>query len=689
MNTKKSNAKKKSNLRMVRKETANPFKKLSNFINNSIKRRLVVHTLFNIFILAVMIISLSSTLISNSTINAVEDSVTQLARISAKKVSDRFDSYALILSELSTNSIVTSGTTATYILTDFLAEKSTFYSDSLGTVTFMYFDAEGVDSVSGFSISGTEYFTNAMNGNTIVSDPFLNGESVIYPIATKVLSNGHTKGVLVCFVSMESIAISAETAKLSDWDYPYILNQQGTVVYGSYAQNVIDKHNAINMAKSNSAYANIASIEQAAINGTSHLGYDEYDGDPRIVVSYPIESAPGWTLMMSVDPTSFTASVPQSTAMLYTITTVVLLISAYFVVRMAKVIIEPIHICVDRLQALTNGDIHSPVPIVPNEDEAGLLIDSTRTIVDTLNAIVQDMNVILNGMANGNFAVKSVAEDSYIGDFQPLILSIHNIQDNLAMTINTIDSSAGRVNAESASISNNAQSIAQSTTEQASTIDSLSLTIDETAEQIKGTTNDAVEAQKLALLTSNEMKTSSKQMERMMESMDNLVISSNEIAEIIGTIDSIAFQTNILALNAAVEAARAGQAGKGFAVVADEVRNLANKSAESANSTSGLITNSLQVVEESVRIAKENAKSIESVSKATAETVNLIEKIANASVEQSAAVDQIVSGIHDISATIQGNAAVAEESAAASVELSTQSEKLTSLVETFIVEEID
>ncbi len=670
-------------------KTLNPIKKLSDFIRNNIKRRLVVHTLVNIFILAVMIISLSSTLISNSTTNAVETSVTQLARISAQKISDRFDSYELILTELASNPIITSGTTSTNALATFLEEKSTFYSNNFGGVTFMFFSTDGVDPVSGFSISGTEYFTNAMNDKTIVSDPFVNGDSIVYPIGAKVMSNGSTKGVLVCFVNLESVAVSAETAKLSDWDYPYILNQSGTVVYGSYTQNVIDQHNAINTAKSNSAYSNIASVEQAAINGTSYLGYDEYNGDPRIVVSYPIESTPGWTLLMSVDPTSFTASIPQSTAMLYTITTVVLLISAYFVIRMAKVIIEPINICVERLQALTNGDIHSPVPTVPNKDEAGLLIDSTHTIVDTLNAIVQDMDEILNAMSNGNFTMKSTAEDSYIGDFQSLILSIHNIQDNLAMTINTIDSSAGRVNTESVSISNNAQSIAQSTTEQASTVDSLSITIDETAEQIKDTTRDALEAQKLAILTSEEMKTSSRQMERMMESMDHLATSSNEIAKIIETIDSIAFQTNILALNAAVEAARAGQAGKGFAVVADEVRNLANKSAESASSTASLIENSLRATEQSVSIAKDNAKSIESVSKITAETVSLIEKIAEASVKQSASVEEIVSGMHDISATIQGNAAVAEESAAASVELSTQSEMLTSLVETFVVDDLN
>ena len=322
----------------------------------------------------------------------------------------------------------------------------------------------------------------------------------------------------------------------------------------------------------------------------------------------------------------------------------------------------------------------------PQQDEIGELSRSISEVIGRSKKIVFDLRDRLDAMAGGNFT-ENLESEEYVGDYAPLLESLKHIQEDMNRTLQEVHASSVQVLSSAEQVNTGAQSLSQGATEQASSIEELSANMQDISHSIQASTKTAGEAYKLqgeagvAVLQSNE------KMEEMRKAMDDITAKSNEISKIIKTIDDIAFQTNILSLNAAIEAARAGAAGKGFAVVADEVGNLAQKSAKAAQNTGLLIEETIEAVEKGAKITEETAESLNSVSKSTEEVNTLIEKISAASSKDLEGITSLNQGLQQISSVVQANSATAEQSAAASEELTGQANKMNELVERFQLKE--
>ena len=235
---------------------------------------------------------------------------------------------------------------------------------------------------------------------------------------------------------------------------------------------------------------------------------------------------------------------------------------------------------------------------------------------------------------------------------------------------------ADQVSAAAGQVSSSSQALAEGASEQASSLEETSASLEEINSMAKRSSENAQNAKGLAEETRQVAEQGSKQMEEMLGAMNAIKQSSDNISKIIKTIDEIAFQTNILALNAAVEAARAGEAGMGFAVVADEVRSLAQRAAQAAKETAGMIDESMARSSNGVGISARVAETLNQITDKARRVNSLVAEIATASNEQSSGVEQVNSAVSQMDKVTQSNAAGAEETASAAEELTAQAMSL-------------
>ena len=257
------------------------------------------------------------------------------------------------------------------------------------------------------------------------------------------------------------------------------------------------------------------------------------------------------------------------------------------------------------------------------------------------------------------------------------------LQDNFNAAIAQFETAMADVATGAQAISHEAGDIAMSaddlsrrTEEQSSNVVETAAAVYEITTTVKVTADAAQEGHRLVSTTMADAEKSGEVVKRAIEAMNRIERSSNNIGQIIGAIDEIAFQTNLLALNAGVEAARAGDAGRGFAVVASEVRALAQRASESAKEIKGLISTSSSEVEAGVSLVVEAGRTLEKIAAQVMEINTVVSSIANSAQEQSTALQQVNEAVSNVEQDTQKNALMVSETTAASQKLQREAEEL-------------
>ena len=304
----------------------------------------------------------------------------------------------------------------------------------------------------------------------------------------------------------------------------------------------------------------------------------------------------------------------------------------------------------------------------------------TVSITRQLGAEPAEATALAQRVAAGDL---SVAVQLRAGDHNSLMAQLGRMQDSLVKVVGAVRMNADSVATASAQIAQGNQDLSQRTEEQASALQQTAASMEQLGATVRHNADNARQANALALGASSIAVKGGEVVGQVVDTMKGINDSSRKIADIIGVIDGIAFQTNILALNAAVEAARAGEQGRGFAVVASEVRSLAQRSAEAAREVKNLINASVERVEQGTALVDQAGTTMQRVVSSIKQVADIMGEIDAASTEQSAGVQQVGEAVSQMDQTTQQNAALVEESAAAAESLRGQARQLVDVVAVF------
>lgn len=430
----------------------------------------------------------------------------------------------------------------------------------------------------------------------------------------------------------------------------------------------------------------IAQVKGQSEDVCGSINYKDENGRKNIAAFNSL-SEQGWVFILSDKSSEVLAAAEVmriKLGIICIVSEILLTIAAYFVVRK---MIEPLKAIENAVTELGNIRLDAADEVdkyTGRKDEIGNIANAVNMLCISLKTATNDIGRILGEMADENFAVDvEMNRNYYIGDFAVLADNLEAIKNKLSSVLTDISLAAEQVSSGSEQVAAGAQTLSQGTVEQTVAIDQLAANLENIEEQVKANSENCIEAHKLMNNTSGYLDEVNGRMNSLTEAMTNINSTSDKISNIIKTIEDIAFQTNILALNAAVEAARAGEAGKGFAVVADEVRNLAAKSAEAVSDTTKLIGSSVEAVNSGSKITAQTAEALKTLDEYTLELKKIINDITESGRRQTDMVTKITEDINRISGVVQSNSATAEESAAASEELSGQAGMLKELIGKF------
>jgi methyl-accepting chemotaxis protein len=308
-----------------------------------------------------------------------------------------------------------------------------------------------------------------------------------------------------------------------------------------------------------------------------------------------------------------------------------------------------------------------------------------NSLLETSGSAIGEIAALLERVAGGD--LMHTVNSEYQGTFGKLRDDANQTVGKLRELVGDIQNSAETINTAAREIASGNQDLSSRTEEQASSLEETASSMEQLTTTVRQNADNARQANELAAGAQAVAEKGGEVVGQVVHTMGSIHQASSKIADIIGVIDGIAFQTNILALNAAVEAARAGEQGRGFAVVATEVRSLAQRSAAAAKEIKGLISDSVDRVEAGNRLVDQAGRTMEEVVSSIKRVAKIVTDIAEASREQSAGIDQVSLAVSQMDEVTQQNAALVEEAAAAAESLEEQANHLAQSVSVFKVAE--
>ena len=641
------------------------------------KIRTKIQLAFGITVVAMLSVvgMIASTLNYNLMLKTVNSDIATTAAMAADDISKQLMAYE--------NTVKIAGMDAEILNASTSEEKIAALDKYVETYKFTsgnILDTTGKSIKDGTDFSDRDYFKKALNGETSISDVTLSkytnkyGVSIAAPICSE---DEAVQGVVYFRLDNDFLnSILQNISSNNDGMLAYIMDKNGRMLV----------HQDESLIMNDEAMKLVDDSEEVISKLTSSdSGNCDYSisGEKYISGYQTIEGTDGWIIVVSSPESRFSDSIQNITNNLIVIDIIAVIIAIFVSIIIAGYVSKGVNRVKKSLVAISEGDFSVKVKKSKSKDEIGVLQNATASLVETLSKIIGEANLVLKGISEYNLTLSDMGV--YPGEFDSLSGSINSIKEILNRLIREIQESAANVESGSRQLSAAVGIVSEGTVTQAGSIQNLVHSMDEVVERISSSSeNDAVVNKKLRELD-DEIKHSNTQMSELLGIVHQIEEMSEDIKKIVGTIDSIAFQTNILALNASVEAARAGDNGKGFAVVAEEVGTLAAKCGESSKKTAELIEKTIVAISNAKEYADSTFEAINGIVSNSEEISQAFNQIAEVNILQVQKANEIRLEIGNISEVVQSNTATAEQTAASTEVLSNQALMLERSVSKFRV----
>jgi methyl-accepting chemotaxis protein len=327
------------------------------------------------------------------------------------------------------------------------------------------------------------------------------------------------------------------------------------------------------------------------------------------------------------------------------------------------------------------GQLTQRLEVAALQGTARDLADSVNRLLDAVVVPLTETQRTMRRLAAGDVDARMCGD--FGGEFKVLQDAVNQSIEQIGATVSRIQGASESISTASRDIAEGNASLAQRTQEQASSLEETAASIEEMTATVKQNASNATQASQLAGGARASAERGGEVVNKAVTAMGAITESSRRVADIIGVIEQIAFQTNMLALNAAVEAARAGEQGRGFAVVASEVRNLAQRSATAAKEIKDLIKDSAQKVEQGAALVNSSGEALQEIIVGVKKVTDIVSEISAASDEQARGIEQINTAVTQMDKMTQQNASLVEESSAAAAAMREQAQVMSELVAAF------
>jgi methyl-accepting chemotaxis protein len=618
----------------------------------------------------------SSMILYSVSVRNMKNLVTTTAQAYTDSIGNAIEVYKTRIEAVASNPIITDERYSWDVKNEMLKEECINYD-------FVELGVASLKGITNFAtnISEEDYFLNALNGSTSISEPITleDGNTYLY-VSTLINNSGETEGVVYANINIEVFCDIVKTVEIGRKGEGFLIGNTGSMIANKNVELVKNETNYLIDFESDKSYQSIAKIVSAMIKGETGSGF--YDVEDRRFTSYaPVEGTDGWSLAVSANVFDMMSTFYIAFIINIILTIVFALTSIIAARRIAQPIVKPIMDLVERIKQLSQGDLHSPVPVVVAKDETYQLACCLETTVSDINKYIRNIDEVVTEISSGNLAV-NISQD-FLGDFIPIKNSLEQFVTSMSETLYSIQLVSDQVAIGSEQLSAAALTLSEGALEQTSVTEELSISINEISDKVLDSATNAENSNKLFINAQSQIMVQNNEMVKIVSAMSELKEASTKILQVAKTIDDIALQTNLLSLNAAIEAARAGEAGKGFAVVANEVRTLSQKSTQAVYDTTELVDNTLLTIENATIIVEKTASDLLDIIDKTKRSGVMISEITEAANQQAAAITQVTQGVEQITSVVEQNSSSAEQNAATSEELAAQALSLKELISKF------